>query len=175
MKKGGSIVLAAIMVLGFLGNAGAFSILESDIYSPDTWMSYTEGAQGQDFTLSMVDYAPGAGYAITSAILSLTFVDDGGPFDLEEFATLTYGGKTAFYEVETGTTVIPISLDGINTLNAGGELTFSLQRYFGDFTFTSAKLTAEATPVPIPGSLWLMGPALLGFLAMKRTFVRAGA
>jgi hypothetical protein len=166
-----------LVILGFTGTAMAFTSFSSPISAPDMWMSYAGGSSSDTFTLKLNAFNPGNISWCSSAQLNLSFADNGNPFDIYEFAGLTQGGKNTIFEVENDSTmIIPISQDGLDSLSSTGQLTFTLTRYCGDFTFKKAWLTADCktntSPVSIPATLWLFGPTLIGFLVAKRQFVQ---
>ncbi len=176
MKKIGILSAMVLVMLGFMGTAMAYTTYSSPVAATDMWMSYAGGSSNDTFTLKLDAFVPSSISNISSAQLILSFANEGNPFDIYEFAGITEGSKSTIFEVKDGSTmIIPISNDGLNNLGSTGQLTFTLTRYCGDFTFKTAKLTADCItktpPVPIPATLWLFGPILIGFLVMKRQFV----
>ncbi len=178
MKKIVTLTTMALVILGFMGTAMAFSTYSSAVTAKDMWMSYAGGSSQDTFTLKLNEFDPRNITECSSARLILSFANEGNPFDTYEFAGITESSKKTVFEVKRGSTmVIPISKDGLNGLSSTGQLVFTLTRYCGDFTFKTARLTAEfittapKPPVPIPTTLWLFGPTLIGFLVMRKQFV----
>ncbi|HVN72510.1 MAG TPA: hypothetical protein VMU10_10870 [Desulfomonilia bacterium] len=166
MKK----FIMAVMVGSFVLLTGLNAHAFMASYTSDEWMSFANNKSADTFTLKSSDFKPGSGFMITEAILSLSFKDADGPFHLFNYAMISDGASSSWHEVKNGTMLIPLSKDGINKLNTSGQLTFTLTRLFGCFTFSSAKLTAETSQVPIPATLWLFGPALIGYLVIRKQF-----
>ena len=178
MKKIGILLVMVSVILCFMGTAIAYTTYSSPVTAANMWMSYSGGSSNDTFTLMLDSFNSGNISSCSSAQLILSFSNDGNPFDNYEFAGITESGKSTIFEVENGSPmIITISKDGLNTLSSTGQLTFILTRYCGDFTFKTAKLSADCTaktpPVPIPATLWLFGPTLIGFLFMRRQFVQA--
>lgn len=180
MKKIGIISVMVLVILTTMGTAMAYSTNTSPVAEKDMWMSYAGGSSTDTFTLKLDAIDPGKISGYSSARLILSFAGDGNPFHFFEFAGITENSKNTLFEVkDSSTIIIPISKDGLISLNSTGQLTFTLTRYFGDFTFKTAKLTADCitkalTPaVPIPEALWLFGPTLIGFLVMRRQFAQS--
>jgi hypothetical protein len=179
MKKLVIISTLVLVIFGFKGTAMAYTSYSSPIAAKDMWMSYAGGSSTDTFTLKLNAFEPGKISVCSSARLILSFAGDANPFHIYEFAGITESSKNTIFEVKDGSTmVIPISKDGLISLNSTGQLAFTLTRYCGDFTFKTAKLTADCItdtvtpPVPIPAALWLFGTTLIGFLAMKRQLVQ---
>lgn len=177
MKKAISLTVTLLVVFCLTGNALAFTdySLNSETFHADMWMSYTKSASSSSFTLQLTDLEDAR---LTSAILVLNFEDDGGAFDLFEYASISYGNESTWCEVESGDVLVKLSSDGLTALNANGHIEFTLSRMYGDFTFRSASLTATTkctTPVPVPSTIWLIGPTLIGFVGVQRRFSAMGA
>jgi hypothetical protein len=173
MKKSGMLLVAGLMVLCFMGNAGACTtypshIFQSDVYEADKWMSSFGGPDKDIFTLTLNNFIPGEQSHLSSAKLVLKFKDDsdlfkfsrferhgGGPrhgmigknhgrfFDFDEFASLSFDKKTRFFEVDNGALIIPIFGSSLYSLSMNGQITFTLKSLFGDFYFKSAELIAK--------------------------------
>jgi hypothetical protein len=179
MKKIATLTTMVLVILGFMGTAMAFSTYSSAVTAKDMWMSYAGGSSTDTFTLKLNAFDPRNISECSSARLILSFANEGNPFDTYEFAGITEGSRNTVFEVKKGSAmVIPISKDGLNGLSSTGQLVFTLTRYCGDFTFKSARLTADFittapnSPVPIPTTLWLFGPTLIGFMFMRRQSVQ---
>lgn len=173
MKRCFIVVFAAVVILGLTGNGHACPAysLTSSTKKVDTWMSFTSGGTDEiDFILALDGFDLSADMDIVSATLFLNFEDDTDLFDLYEFAGIFDGYTNTLCEIKTGNVVINVSSDGLISLNSKGELTFTLTRMYGDFTCKSAMLAAvcDTVPVPIPNTLWLFGPTLIGFIGVHR-------
>lgn len=174
MKKIGIFIATVLVSLGITGTSMAFTLYSSPL-TANMWMSYAGGSSSNTFTLKLDGYKPSSMSGCSSAQLVLSFAGDGNPFDSYMFAGIMQGSKKTIFEVKDGSAmIIPISDDGLVSLNTTGQLTFTLTRYCGDFTFKTAKLIGDSpTPaVPIPAALWLFGPTLIGFQFMRRQFVQ---
>jgi hypothetical protein len=174
MKKIKVLIATVLVMLCIAGSSSAFTLYSSPL-TANMWMSYAGGSSSNTFTLKLDGYDPSGASGCSSAQLILSFTGDGNPFDSYMFAGITQGSKKTIFEVNDGSAmIIPISDDGLVSLNTTGQLTFTLTRFSGDFTFKTARLKADSpTPaVPIPAALWLFGPTLVGFQVMRRQFVR---
>lgn len=177
MKKIGFSLATVLVILGFMGTAMGYDTYSSPVSATDMWMSYAGGSNSDTFTLKLAAFDPGNISGCSSARLILSFANEGNPFDIYEFAGIKEGSKSTIFQVKDGSSmIIPISNDGLNSLSSSGQLTFTLTRYCGDFTFKTARLSADCktktSPVSIPTTLWLFGPTLIGFLVMKRQFIQ---
>ena len=173
MKKIGVMLLTLLLSIGFTGRAMAFTVNSSPV-SANMWMSYAGGSSTDTFTLKLNAFNPAGANKCSSAQLTIFFVGSDNPFDSYSFAGVSENNKNTVFQVsDIMPMIIPISQDGLIRLNSTGQLTFTLTRYCGDFTFKTAMLTATTSPAPvsIPGAFWLFGSASIGFLIMKRKLV----
>jgi hypothetical protein len=178
MKKTGFLLATVLVIFGFMGTAMAYDTYSSPTLEKNMWMSYGGGSNKDTFTLKLNAFNPSSISGFSSARLILSFAGDSNPYDMYEYAGITESSKSTVFEVINGSTmIIPISKDGLNSLSSTGQLVFTLTRYCGDFTIKTAGLTADLVttapkpPVPIPATMWLFGPTLIGYLFMKKQFV----
>lgn len=176
-RKISAAVFTLFVILGFTAEGLACTVcsLTSDAADLNVWMSPVDGVDKIEFTMGLDDCVLCPDMSLVSATLFVNFEDDTDIFDLYEYASISDGYTDTLCEVETGTAVINVSPDGLTALNSQGELTFTLNRMYGDFTCSWAVLTATAqtVTVPVPGTLWLFGPALIGFMRIRRRFTPA--
>lgn len=169
MRKIVSVWIGIVVIMGLSSNAMAYMASSSAYNAGNLWMApYWEKGVSMS-TFSLVLYPKEQGGTLTDACLVLSFSDDAGRCNGWDFARVSDGSAWSYFDVNTGNYIIPISQDGLTALNTKGELTFTLERLFGDFTFRSARLVAEeSNPVPIPGAVWLFGSALLILFGWRR-------
>jgi hypothetical protein len=168
MKKY-TLVIITLLIFGHSMRAFADTKYLSSTYSfEQNWMSFTQNQYTDnktDLTLILSKFTP-MHDKLGGASLVLNFLDTGGVFDLFDYARVSYGNTKTWCEVKTGQVYIPISTEGLKDLNSTGKLDFTLERMYGDFTVKSAMLVSQ--PVPIPGTLLLLGPSLMGLLGFKK-------
>jgi len=175
MNKIGVLLLMALLSIGFRGTAMAFTVNSSPL-SANMWMSYAGGSSSDTFTLKLNAFDPSGINKCSSAQLIVSFAGSDNPFDSYAFAGISESNKNTIFQVtDSLPMIIPISADGLIGLNSTGQLTFTLTRYSGDFTFKTAMLavtTSTTPPVPVPSACWLFGTTLIGLHVVRRQIIR---
>ncbi|MBW2051411.1 MAG: hypothetical protein JRI85_04095 [Deltaproteobacteria bacterium] len=81
---------------------------------------------------------------------------DGGSYDGSSFFEVTLGG----YSFELAFSI----------LQNDGLINVDINRMAGDFVFNKSTLFVDATVIPIPGAILLLGSGLIGLASFKKIF-----
>lgn len=176
LKKAKWTALLALAGAGLCGTANAGSMTWTDYYdfNPDRLLTQGQSAQ---FTHDITDGANGFNASTDDvSFYSLVFdlYDDrdslfDGTLGLE-IAGASGGSVGAYFSLGGLEVGLP-TVNGFYQLNNSGLLSVTITSLLGDFYLGGSTLTATGsrnTSVPEPGTLALVGAALLGFGLVRR-------
>lgn len=166
--------LMFILVVGFSGLSSASTI---DLFAYGSDVS-KKIPPARDIS---INYDSSNWGSINSAYLSVKMIDEFDLIPKTEWADVASieGVDPGVSSVEVGNWLIfsdwywNIDVTNLIVLGAVSEaLDFLLTSNSGDYKFLNAKLTVDyneaLNAVPVPAALFLFGPALLGFLGLRR-------
>jgi len=179
MRKTFKLSIMLLILLFMAGTAHAApatwvdNITWDDVYFSDTWQTEIYTHDITQNNVSGGNFVVGQD-VVNSYDLSIGLYDDEDS-DGSEWAWINLPGlwTDALVEIEIDYEDIELgfSLQGLASLNTTGTLEVSITRLWGDFYLGSSTLTAHGetgSPVPIPGSVLLLGTGLIGLIGFRR-------
>ncbi|HEY9134656.1 MAG TPA: PEP-CTERM sorting domain-containing protein [Pseudomonadales bacterium] len=168
----------ALLIASSLANATLVTWTDTLDFTPDIYLS---AGNSYSYTHDITDdgFDPGIDYAtIFGNSLTLGVYDDNDAFE-KEWAHIELPGIDSIIEVDYSDETLGLGFHAWASLNNDGLLDITIKALKGDFYLgysileVTGKANKYAANVPEPGTLGLLGLALLGFAAARR--IKSGA